>query len=67
MEDVAAQWIARFDQHKDSAVADLTNFIFRASGSHAKIDEHDVADTDNCANKLGEIQDDYQQVGTTAS
>jgi cohesin complex subunit SA-1/2 len=62
-EDVAAQWIGRFNEHEAKAVAELVNFVIRASGCHIQIDEDDIADPDNCVHRLGEIQDDYQHVG----
>jgi cohesin complex subunit SA-1/2 len=65
LEDVAAQWVVRFNEHEAKAVAELVNFVLRASGCHTQIDEDDVADPDNCVHRLGEIQDDYQQVSQT--
>ncbi|PVH99437.1 STAG-domain-containing protein [Periconia macrospinosa] len=61
LEDVAAQWVARFNEHEAKTVAEIPNLIFRAAGCHAKVDEDDITDPDNCANRLGEIQDEYQQ------
>jgi cohesin complex subunit SA-1/2 len=58
---VAAQWIARFNEHEARAVAEIVNLVIRAAGCHIKIDEDDIADPDNCPNRLGEIQDEYQQ------
>ncbi|KAF2678498.1 STAG-domain-containing protein [Lentithecium fluviatile CBS 122367] len=60
LEDVAAQWIGRFNEHEANAVAELINFVIRAAGCHIQIDEDDIADPDNCVHRLGEIQDDYQ-------
>lgn len=62
LEDVAAQWLGRFNEHEAKAVAELINFVIRASGCHTQIDEDDIADPDNCVHRLGEIQDDYQHV-----
>ena len=61
LEDVAAQWIGRFNEHEARAVAEIVNLVIRAAGCHIRIDEDDVADPDNCPNRLGEIQDEYQQ------
>jgi hypothetical protein len=44
-------------------VAEVINFVLRAAGCHIKIDENDIADPDNCPNRLGEIQEEYQAVG----
>ncbi|KAF2646120.1 hypothetical protein P280DRAFT_512321 [Massarina eburnea CBS 473.64] len=61
LEDVAAQWIGQFNEHEAKAVVDLVNFVFRSAGCRIKVDEDDIGDPDNCANRLGEIQDEYQQ------
>lgn len=65
LDDVAAQWIGRFNEHEAKAVAEIVNLVIRASGCHIKIDEDDIADPDNCAPRLGDIQDEYNAVGST--
>ncbi|KAF2011377.1 STAG-domain-containing protein [Aaosphaeria arxii CBS 175.79] len=60
LEDVAAQWVASFGEHEARAVADVVNFVLRAAGCTIKIDENDIADPDNCPNRLGDIQEEYQ-------
>jgi hypothetical protein len=62
LEDVAAQWIGRFHEHEAKAVAEIVNFVIRASGCRIQIDEDDIADPDNCHHRIGEIQDEYQHV-----
>ncbi len=64
-EDVAAQWIGRFNQHEANAVAEIVNLAIRAAGCRTQIDGDDIADPDNCPDRLGEIQDTYQQASTT--
>lgn len=43
-------------------MADIINFVLRASGCTIKIDEDDIGDPDNAPNRLGEIQEEYQNV-----
>jgi cohesin complex subunit SA-1/2 len=62
LEDVAAQWVTGFREHEARAVAEVVNFVLRAAGCSIKIDEDDIADPDNCPNRLAAIQDDYQAV-----
>jgi cohesin complex subunit SA-1/2 len=62
LEDAAAQWVSSFKEHEARAVAEVVNFVLRAAGCTLKINEDDVADPDHCADKLGEIQDEYQAV-----
>ena len=62
IEDVAAQWVQTFNNHEARAVADIVNFVLRASGCNLKVDEDDIADPDNCPSKLGDFQDEYQTV-----
>lgn len=61
LEDVAAQWIAKFNEHEARAVAELVNLVIRAAGCHIQIDEDDVGDPDNCAQRINDIQEEYQQ------
>ncbi|KAF2873572.1 hypothetical protein BDV95DRAFT_489918 [Massariosphaeria phaeospora] len=60
VDDVAAQWVGRFQQHAAKAVAEVVNFVLRASGCTLKVNEDDIADPDNCQNRLEDIQDEYQ-------
>lgn len=62
LDDVAAEWATGFQSEEAEALVQVVNFVLRASGCESKIDAHDVADPDNCPNKLGEIQDEYEAV-----
>jgi cohesin complex subunit SA-1/2 len=62
IDDVAAEWVSSFQEHEARAVADIVNFVLRASGCSIRINEDDIADPDNCPNRLAEIQDEYQAV-----
>jgi cohesin complex subunit SA-1/2 len=54
--------VASFHEDDLKAVSDVVNFVLRASGCTIKINEDDIADPDNCPNRLGEIQEEYQAV-----
>ena len=62
LDDVVAQWIAQFNEHESRALADLVNFVLKSAGCELQIDEHDIGDPDNCTNKLGDLQDEFQAV-----
>lgn len=62
LESVAADWLQRYEQHEANAVAEIVNFALRCAGCEVEIDGHDVLDVDNAANKLSDIQDEFQEV-----
>lgn len=59
---MAVDWLKRFKKHESRAIADLFNFILKSAGCDHKIDEHDAEDPDHFADKLTDIQDEYQAV-----
>ncbi|KAH8725758.1 hypothetical protein GQ44DRAFT_651801 [Phaeosphaeriaceae sp. PMI808] len=60
LEDVAARWIARFNEHEAKAAAEIVNLVLRAAGCDLRIDEDDIADPDNAPSRVAEIQDEFQ-------
>ncbi len=64
LEDVTARWVARFNEHEAKAVAEVVNLVLQASGCNLRINEDDIADPDNAPNRVAEIQEEFQQVGT---
>ena len=62
LEDVVARWVSRFNEHEAKAVAEIVNFVLRASGCGLKIDEDDIADPDNAPSRVAEIQEEFQTV-----
>jgi cohesin complex subunit SA-1/2 len=66
LEDVAARWVARFNEHEAKAVAEVVNLVLQASGCDLRINEDDIADPDNAPNRVAEIQEEFQQVGTAS-
>jgi cohesin complex subunit SA-1/2 len=65
LEDVAARWVARFNEHEAKAVAEVINLVLRASGCNLRIDEDDIADPDNAPSRVAELQDEYQAQDVT--
>ncbi|KAJ4331128.1 cohesin complex subunit [Didymella glomerata] len=65
LEDVAARWVARFNEHEAKAVAEIVNFVLRAAGCSLRIDEDDIADPDNASSRVAELQDEYQAQDVT--
>ncbi|KAF3053951.1 hypothetical protein E8E11_011960 [Didymella keratinophila] len=65
LEDVAARWVARFNEHEAKAVAEIVNFVLRAAGCSLRIDEDDIADPDNAPSRVAELQDEYQAQDVT--
>ncbi|KAL9640806.1 MAG: hypothetical protein Q9164_000041 [Protoblastenia rupestris] len=59
-EAVAADWIARWEQHNSQAMTDLVNFVIRCTGCNLTISVHDIEDPDNAVSKLTDLQDEYQ-------
>ncbi|KAF2025205.1 STAG-domain-containing protein [Setomelanomma holmii] len=58
--DVAARWVARFNEHEARAVAEVINLVLRAAGCDIRIDEDDIADPDNAPSRVAEIQEEFQ-------
>jgi cohesin complex subunit SA-1/2 len=46
-------------------MADLFNFVLKCAGCDHKVTNHDVEDPDHYAEKIGDIQDEYQGQGVT--
>ena len=43
-------------------MAEIVNFVLKCAGCDLKVDIHDIEDPDSCANKLTDIQEEYQAV-----
>ncbi|GAB7363971.1 hypothetical protein MBLNU230_g4532t1 [Neophaeotheca triangularis] len=65
MEDVAATWLAQFQEHEAHAMGDVINFILKCAGCDSKVTDHDIEDPDGATNKLEEIQEEYQASNPT--
>lgn len=63
LEDVAARWVTRFNEHEARAVAEVVNLVLTASGCDARINEDDIADPDNAPSRVAELQEEVQAVG----
>ncbi|KAF2425743.1 STAG-domain-containing protein [Tothia fuscella] len=65
LDDAAAAWLSQFNDNEHEAMADLFNFVLKCAGCDIKITNHDVDDPDHFAEKLGDIQEEYQNQGVT--
>ncbi|KAK2841609.1 hypothetical protein FQN49_006086 [Arthroderma sp. PD_2] len=59
-EAVAAEWLTKYEEHNINGMRDLINFILRCSGTDIKVEGTDIEDVDNVANRLNDIQEEYQ-------
>ena len=60
-EDAAANWLKAYNQNNINAMCELVNFILKCTGCDLQIEASDIEDVDNVPNKLGDLQDEYQQ------
>ncbi|KAF2205662.1 STAG-domain-containing protein [Delitschia confertaspora ATCC 74209] len=65
LDDIAAQWVSKFHENEANAVRDVVNFVLKSAGCDVQVDEHDIVDPDSCAERLGDIQDEYQAQNVT--
>ena len=57
MGQVADAWAKRFaEQNESQAVAELINFVLKASGCDLTVTEHDIEDPDGATNRLRDMQ-----------
>ena len=63
LDDAAAWWLARFKDNENEAMGDLFNFVLKCAGCDAKIEAVEVEDTDHYAEKIQELQDEFESQG----
>ena len=59
-DNVAAEWISRYDDHNANAMCELVNFVLKCTGCNLQVTVHDIEDPDNATSKLQDLQDEYQ-------
>ncbi|PMD41200.1 STAG-domain-containing protein [Hyaloscypha variabilis F] len=59
-EDIAGQWLARYNENNQEALTEFLNFIFRSAGCSAELTIHDINDPDNAENRISDMQDELQ-------
>ncbi|KAL9112506.1 MAG: hypothetical protein Q9187_007767, partial [Circinaria calcarea] len=59
-DNVAAEWISRYDGHNANAMCELVNFVLKCTGCDLQVTIHDIEDPDNVTSKLQDLQDEYQ-------
>ena len=65
VDDVATEWISRYDNHNANAMRDLVNFVLKCTGCDLQVDVHDIEDPDNATSKLDDLQAEYQAQNIT--
>lgn len=63
LDDVTAQWLARFDAHQSNALTEIVNLILRATGSEREVEAADIEDVDHAPDRLTEIEEELKAVG----
>jgi len=66
-EDIAGQWLARYNENNQEALTEFLNFIFRSAGCNAELTIHDINDPDNAENRISDMQDELQAVSSMHS
>ncbi|KAM0272179.1 hypothetical protein ACHAQH_008829 [Verticillium albo-atrum] len=60
-DDAADAWFKRYREDDAVALRDLVNFVLQVCGCEHKITDDDIRDPDNSDNRLGELQELYQE------
>ena len=61
-EDVAGQWLARYQENNQEALMEFINFILRSAGCSAQVTIDDIGDPDNAETRIRDLQDELQAV-----
>lgn len=67
LESVASEWLRRFRTHESNAITEIVNLVLRCTGCEIEVVATDIEDPDNCTNRLKDIQDEFQAVGSLDS
>ncbi|KAI0119888.1 hypothetical protein GGR51DRAFT_495492 [Nemania sp. FL0031] len=60
-DDVAAHWFQRYQTDDAKALTELINCVLLAAGCEQQLTEDDIRDPENCANRLTELEEAYEQ------
>ncbi|PNS19316.1 hypothetical protein CAC42_2493 [Sphaceloma murrayae] len=60
VEEVAGQWMQRFNTHESNALAEIINFVLKCCGCESEITNYDIEDVDGATNKVSDLQDEFQ-------
>jgi cohesin complex subunit SA-1/2 len=66
-EDVAGQFLAKYEDNKVDAVKELVNLVLKSAGCDLRVTDDDIEDPENIGGKLGELQEEYQAVSLPQS
>ena len=58
-DEVAAEWIEKYNDHQAKAMCNLVNFVLKSTGCDLTVDIHDIEDPDSVLGKIEDLQDAY--------
>ena len=63
IDDIAAQWLTKYQQHKGEAMCEMVNFILRCTGADLTAETEQVEDVDNVPDRINDLQELYNEQG----
>ncbi|KAI1423021.1 hypothetical protein F5Y12DRAFT_566731 [Xylaria sp. FL1777] len=60
-DDVAGHWFQRYQNDDAKALTELVNCVLLAAGCEQQLNEDDIGDPENSANRLTELEEAYEQ------
>ncbi|KAF2225769.1 hypothetical protein BDZ85DRAFT_316901 [Elsinoe ampelina] len=60
IEEVASNWMQRFEQHESNALAEIVNFVLKCAGCESEVTNYDIEDVDGATTKVSDLQDEFQ-------
>jgi cohesin complex subunit SA-1/2 len=66
LKDVAAQWLTSYQQNGPEAMTEFVNFLLKSAGCHTQVTVDHVEDIDNAADRVAEIQAEFQAVSISS-
>lgn len=64
---VAQQWLDKYRADDAVGMADLVNCILQCAGCDLEVTVDDIRDPENIPNRLIDLQNEYQEVGSAAN
>lgn len=59
---MATAWLGRYEEDNTASMTDLVNCVLKSTGCDMNVTEDDINDPDNAANKINDLQEEYQGV-----
>jgi cohesin complex subunit SA-1/2 len=65
LDDIAGNWLKRFEDHESNALAEVVNFVLKCAGCNTQVSAVDVEDPDAITSKVDDIREEYQATEPT--